>query len=95
MKDLFQTPLQLPTSEELRNDAKRYVTNPKARASNLPGPEGMNCRDCRHSYASRSSPVKNYYKCAIAQRAATRGSGTDIRLKDPACSRFEAEDGQE
>lgn len=34
---------------------------------------------------------KTYYKCAIARCAHSKSAGTDIRLKDPACTRFEKE----
>lgn len=50
------------------------------------GPDGEICRTCSHSYARRFS--KNYWKCGLVP--ATGGQGTDIRLKSPACSKWEA-----
>lgn len=66
-------------------------TRREARASDLPGPAGEACRTCRHAYGTGHGK-KTYYKCASARRAATNGPGTDIRLKDPACARWEKEE---
>ncbi len=63
-------------------------TRTYARGSALPGPSGKKCKHCEHAIGTRHGK-KVYYKCAIARRAATSGPGTDIRLNDPACSRFE------
>lgn len=65
-------------------------TNAYARASALPGPAGETCRHCQHAIGTRHGK-KTYYKCAIAKRAHSKSAGTDIRLKDPACARFEKE----
>ncbi|HRI77275.1 MAG TPA: hypothetical protein PLX33_09840 [Alphaproteobacteria bacterium] len=70
--------------------SKPTATRSPARASGLPGPVGEKCRSCRHAYGIRNGK-KTYFKCGIAKRAATSGPGTDIRLKDPACARWEAE----
>jgi len=87
MPDLFgiDLPEAAKASEKL---LQRRGTHPKARASDLPGPQGETCRTCRHAYY-RGGTANRYYKCQIAQRAPTGGSGTDIRLKDPSCSRWE------
>lgn len=66
------------------NKGKKLSTG---RASALPGPEGMTCRDCEH--ACYVQHAKRYYKCALRKSQWTGGAGTDIRLRDPACSRFE------
>lgn len=81
MTDLFgETTIRNPTA-----------TRSAARASGLPGPADETCRTCRHAYGTGHGK-KTYYKCAIAKRAATNGPGTDIRLKDPACARWEKEE---
>ena len=87
MKDLFG-------NEMIEGDGlttKRYgrpATNPKARASGLPGPDGETCGTCVHAYR-RGNARRKYYKCGIAHAAPTAGPGTDIRVKDRACSRHE------
>jgi hypothetical protein len=54
-----------------------------------PGPDGMTCGDCHHLTRVRLS--KTYLKCG--RQTITRGPGTDIRAKDPACRFFEAKRG--
>lgn len=48
------------------------------------GPEGETCRTCAH-YCSVSGGSRSYPKCGRARSAWTRGAGSDIRAKDPAC----------
>lgn len=57
------------------------------------GPEGEKCGTCVHSYR-RGGCAGGYYKCRLVKP--TRSTRTDIRLKSPACSRWErkAEGGQ-
>lgn len=50
------------------------------------GPRGETCRTCAHSYGRQFS--KTYWKCDLVK--ATGGAGTDIKLRSPACSRWEA-----
>ena len=45
------------------------------------GPVGKTCGDCH--YAVGMNRNKTYWKCG--RQIITRGPGTDIRLKDPAC----------
>lgn len=88
-QDLFGNPV---SSAELNKDpAKTNGTRRQARASDLPGPAGEKCRSCRYAYGFAHGK-KTYFKCGIARHAATRGPGTDIRLKDPACARWEREE---
>jgi hypothetical protein len=51
------------------------------------GPKGETCGTCTHSYASITRSGRRYYKCAHV--VATSGPGTDIRLRTPACERWE------
>jgi len=51
------------------------------------GPDGETCKSCKHCTRSESHARKRFYKCGLMR--ATRGSATDIRLKDPACGRWE------
>lgn len=50
------------------------------------GPRGETCGTCKHAY-SRNGGRRNYWKCDLVK--ATGGPGSDIRLKWPACSRFD------
>ncbi|WP_316978030.1 hypothetical protein [Shumkonia mesophila] len=49
------------------------------------GPEGETCGTCDHLVRRRLA--KTYLKCGLIQW--TSGAATDIRAKDPACSRWE------
>lgn len=51
------------------------------------GPEGKTCRDCAH-YRSVDRGASRYRKCGLIEANWTRGTGTDIRAKDPACQHF-------
>lgn len=53
------------------------------------GPQGETCRSCRHSTPHDCS--KRYWKCGLVQWI--RGAATDIVLKSPACSMWEARNG--
>ena len=61
------------------------TTSRAARPSELPGPTGETCGSCANASGVRHGS-RTYYKCDLVKP--TRGGGTDIRLKDPACSRF-------
>ena len=50
------------------------------------GPQGETCRTCVHLV--RRQRAKTYLKCDLVKW--TSGAGTDVRAKDPACSRWEA-----
>jgi hypothetical protein len=61
---------------------------PKGRrhpASPGSGPEGESCKTCCHCRRVEHHD-QNYFKCALVLE--TRGAGTDIRLKSPACSKW-------
>lgn len=64
-------------------------TQPRGNAAPVgSGPAGETCRSCAHCYAVRYS--KKYYKCDLVKE--TRGPGSDIKLKWPACARWEAKE---
>lgn len=54
------------------------------------GPEGETCGSCRHIY--RRQMAKTYIKCELTRSCWTGGGGTDVRARDPACSKWEAPD---
>lgn len=51
------------------------------------GPEGETCKTCNHHIIR--SCGKNYHKCELLGKHLTRGTGTDIRVRSPACSYWE------
>lgn len=53
-----------------------------------PGPEGETCGSCRH--ALRFLAARSYSKCALMRSRWTGGEGSDIRLRTPACRKWEA-----
>jgi len=50
------------------------------------GPAGEKCHSCAHSYFVQPS-VKRFYKCRLTRF--TNGSASDIKIKSPACRRWE------
>lgn len=53
------------------------------------GPAGETCRSCIHAYKQGCHDYA-YWKCGLIE--STRGAGTDIRLKWPACRQWEGRD---
>ena len=49
------------------------------------GPDGKRCKDCAH--CSGHGYRKTFYKCLLLKP--THGSATDIRVRTPACAKFE------
>lgn len=52
------------------------------------GPEGETCGTCAHLV--RKHMAKTYLKCGLCRARWTCGGGTDIRARDPACSKWQA-----
>lgn len=72
------------------SEAKRKPTEPKGYAG-LPGtgPAGETCKTCRHK-AAPGDTARVYWKCRLMRAHWTGGPGTDIRMRSPACSKWEA-----
>ena len=86
MKDLFGNQITADQARDIERKGKRKATLPKGNAAPIgSGPDGETCKTCAHSYSR--SMAKRYYKCELVR--ATGGPATDIRLKWPACSRWE------
>lgn len=51
------------------------------------GPDGETCGSCANLVRKRMSKV--YLKCGLVEKLWTSGAGTDVRAKDPACSKWE------
>ncbi len=87
MKDLF--------GQEMENHPallpKRKTTLPRGHAAPPgSGPTGETCGSCKN--LTRRRFAKEYLKCALMRAHWTGGAGTDVRAKDPACSRWEKDD---
>jgi hypothetical protein len=52
------------------------------------GPAGETCGSCKYR-ASVMGGNKAFSKCDLMKHKRTHGSASDIRKKDPACSRWE------
>lgn len=70
----------------LQAQAKRQASGYAAMPGT--GPAGETCKSCRHRVARQYA--KAYWKCRLMAAAWTHGRSTDIRLKSPACRRWEA-----
>lgn len=87
LKDIFgnevdpDSPMRGPRKKR-REIARGYYAPPET------GPHGETCGTCKH--VARIRLAKVYIKCERMRRSWTGGYGTDIRLKSPACSGWEA-----
>ena len=89
MKDLFGNDISLEEAREIERKGKKRRTQASGNAAPIgSGPDGETCKTCRHAYSVKYS--KRYWKCALVKP--TCGLGSDIRLKWPACSRWEPKD---
>ena len=81
--NLFGDPVVIEVSQARRPEIpKGYAAIPGT------GPEGEKCRTCRHA-VKRSGNARDYWKCSLMKARWTGGYGSDIRLKSPACSKWE------
>ena len=90
-RDLFGQPLpprsEAKTAVERKRERRRAQEKPKGYAAPPgSGPAGETCRTCKHSYR-RDGSRRNFWKCQLIK--ATKGPGSDIRVRSPACSRWE------
>ena len=53
------------------------------------GPKGETCATCKHLH--RRQMGKTYLKCALTRASWTGGRASDVRAKDAACWKWEAE----
>lgn len=86
MKDLLgdELPPQTPTKGRRKDPTPwGYYAPPGT------GPDGKHCRDCAYAVL-RGGVSGRYYKCAKSRGKWTGGRKTDILLRSPACSGWEA-----
>jgi hypothetical protein len=55
------------------------------------GPNNETCKTCQHSVPLRPG-AKTFYKCLLIKAGWTNSIKTDIKLKSPACSKWELAD---
>jgi len=88
LKDIFgndvdpDAPMTTARKKPRREVPKGYYAAPGS------GPAGETCKTCAHVARVRFS--KTYIKCDRIRARWTGSYGTDIRLKSPACSGWEA-----
>lgn len=94
--DLFGNPVipEGPAMHPAERRRQKRRASEQARGYAAPpgtGPEGESCRSCAHSsLAGYRYNHGNYWKCGQVQHLWTHSVRTDIRLKSPACRRWEA-----
>lgn len=91
---LFElSPIALASTGETVKDAKGRTTRHKPYAALLGhGPAGFTCATCAFLLVDEHHN-KRFFKCGRVK--ITRGAGTDIRKKDPACARYEHGPGRQ
>ena len=85
MTDLFGVTLPEPSKAKRKPTQKRGYAAPPGT-----GPEGETCGTCAHKTTRQWAG--SYQKCALMQAHWTRGPGSDILVRSPACKRWEAKD---
>ena len=84
--DLWNQPLGAFKRKGKRDESARgYASRPGS------GPAEESCKTCKH--LCRISYAKTYLKCGLVKHAWTRGPGSDIRAKSPACQLWERGEG--
>lgn len=83
--ELFTLPPQSAESQAAAYRSKAYAAMPGA------GPAGETCGTCAHS-GWRGGVAGRYFKCALMRATWTGGKGSDIKMRSPACSKWEAPD---
>ena len=99
MRDLFGNEVAAPPDRALTPKERRKLlygqisTVPKGHAAPPgTGPVGETCRSCKN-YTLRKW-AGTYRKCLLMKEHWTSGGRTDIRAKDPACKKWEADNGE-
>lgn len=74
----------------IRGRAKRKEPVPAGYAARPgSGPENETCGSCKHH--ARKRLARTYHKCGLLRAIWTGGGKTDIRVRSPACAKWEAE----
>lgn len=89
MKDLFGADVPEPAPVALTSGGRpKRKPTPKRGHARPPGtgPAGETCGSCQH--IARRQWAGTYMKCALNQAKWTRGPGSDVRARDPACEKW-------
>ena len=91
--DLFGAmPPGQPTTPGRGPEGGKHYTLPKGYAGRPgTGPAGKRCKDC-DNYVRCPGGARSYPKCSLTQPNWTRGRGSDILARSPACSYFKGID---
>jgi hypothetical protein len=92
VKDLLGREITIEEAAEIERIGKKKRKQTKPNGYFKPPGSAMTaetCGSCRHSWRSCGGN-KNFWKCDLVKP--TRGAGTDIRLKSPACSEWKAKE---
>lgn len=91
--------MKRPTLDEMKAQPAMFEglppnlkLRPGARPCSALADNGKTCNDCRFAVAVQYA--KRYHKCKLNEKNWTCGTGSDIRLKDPACAMFEEEEAK-
>lgn len=90
MTQLPLDPAQIAWLEAQQAKVPAWRKSAKQGYADIPGtgPEGRQCRHCRHAIAHHMA--KTFYKCRLVR--ATGSIRTDILIATPACRKFEERD---
>ena len=86
MRDLLGHEISVEEAREIERVGKKKRGQTKPNGYRFPpgsGPAGQTCGTCSHAYRTQHGNGL-FWKCELVKP--TRGSGTDIRKKSPACS---------
>lgn len=92
MKDLFGNEIAEKIVLLSKNGKVKRIT--KAKGYAYPpgtGPAGETCKTCKHS-CRVSGGSKAYWKCGLLRSVWTHGPGSDIKVKAPACKKWEKDE---
>jgi len=92
VSDLFGNPV-IPDGPAMTPAERRQALRkePKPNGYAAPpgsGPAGETCGSCRNHTVVRYA--KTYHKCELTRQGWTGGRATDILVRSPACSQWEA-----
>lgn len=80
--ELFTLPPQSKRSAGAYFRSKAYAAAPGT------GPDGETCGTCAHS-GWRGNVAGRYLKCGLMRATWSGGKGSDVKVRSPACSKWE------
>jgi hypothetical protein len=94
VKGLFGKDIDILTARSLPSRERKYFSRPPKRAHwrglpTSPDPKAQLARGAGTFTRMGAVPERSFMNARIARRKATGGPGTDIRLKNRACSQYE------